>query len=67
MRDLILTGNLMAQKIGQDPNNLANTWDEMVIRLRASGVLEKVAMMELRAEQKAEAAGAAALIDKATS
>ena len=47
LRDLILTGNMMAMKIGQDPNNLANTWDEMVERVRASGLLEKLAFAEL--------------------
>lgn len=40
LRDLIIVGNLMAQKIGEDPNNLANTWDEMVERVRASGILD---------------------------
>lgn len=50
LRDLILVGNMMAMKIGEDPNNLANTWDEMVERLRASGTLERVALVEIQAK-----------------
>jgi hypothetical protein len=42
LRDLILVGNLMAMKLGQDPNNLGNTWDEMVERVRASGLLDQL-------------------------
>ena len=47
LRDLILVGNMMALSLGRDPNNLANTWDEMVERLRASGVLKHVAMADI--------------------
>lgn len=51
LRDLIIVGNAMAVKLGQDPNNLANTWDEMVERLRASGILQQVAKSELVVEK----------------
>lgn len=47
LRDLILVGNMMAMKIGQDPNNLANTWDEMVERIRQSGLLQIIDKAEL--------------------
>lgn len=47
LRDLILTGNMMAMKLGQEPANLANTWDEMVERLRASGLLAQLQVAEL--------------------
>lgn len=52
LRDLILTGNLMAMKIGQEPTNLANTWDEMVERLRGSGILERFEVMASNAPKK---------------
>lgn len=52
LRDLILVGNLMAQKIGEDPNNLANTWDEMVDRLRRTGILQKVVLAEIHQKEE---------------
>ena len=48
LRDLIIVGNMMAMKIGQEPLNLVNTWDEMIERLRQCGILEiiSIAMLE---------------------
>lgn len=40
LRDLILVGSLMTQKVENDTNNLVNTWDEMVERVRQSGLIE---------------------------
>lgn len=51
LRDLIVVGNLMAMKIGQEPTNLANTWDEMIERLRASGVLHSLALADVMVDK----------------
>jgi hypothetical protein len=47
LRDMIIVGNLMAMKLGQEPTNLVNTWDEVVIRLRESGILQQVALADI--------------------
>ena len=51
LRDLIIVGNLMAMKLGQEPTNLVNTWDEVVIRLRESGILQQIAKSDVMVDR----------------